>query len=208
MSTFEELKNSWEKNQVTITNSQGYDHAAFEKIVRSRTKKHTNTAMQYFWAAFVLQIAVYALLAHVIVKYGGDIETLLLSVTGLLLFLPFTIMLMTKYKRMAVAKPEEGNTITSLFNYVMRRYSLLKEFYKFKRRYEFLLIPLSSMIGVFLVFKLYVPGSVEKNLMGAIITFVITLTSCILAIRSENKKNFEKPLHQFQCLLEEFKVEG
>ncbi len=208
MPTFEEMKNIWEKDQITITNSQAYDHEAFEKIVRSRTKKHTNTAMQYFWAAFVMQILVYALFGHVMIKYGADIETLLLSVAGVLLFLPFTIMLMTKYKRMAVVKPEEGNTITSLFNFVTIRHNLLYSFYKFKRRYEFLLIPLSSMIGVFLVFKLYVPGGVETNLTGAIITFLITLISCILAIRSENKKNFEIPLHQFRKLLEEFKVEG
>jgi hypothetical protein len=207
MSTFEELENMWEKNQITIFHSQGYDHTDFEKIVRSRTKKHTNTAMQYFWASFVLQIVVYALFGHVIVKYGGDIETLLLSAAGILLFLPFTIMLMAKYKRMAVTRPEDGNSVTSLFNYVMTRYSLLQTFYKFKRRYEFLLIPLSSLIGVFLVFKLYVPGGVEKNLTGAAITFMITLICCIQAIRSENKKNFEKPLHHFRELLEEFKME-
>jgi hypothetical protein len=164
--------------------------------------------MQYFWASFVLQIVVYALFAHVIVKHGGDIETLLLSVAGVLLFLPFTIMLMTKYKRMALTRPEEGNSVTSLFNYVMTRYNLLQTFYQFKRRYEFLLIPLSSLIGVFLVFKLYVPGGVEKNLTGVVITFMITVISCILAIRSENKKNFEKPLHHFRELLEEFKIEG
>jgi hypothetical protein len=108
---------------------------------------------------------------------------------------------------MALTRPEEGNSVTSLFNYVMTRYNLLQTFYQFKRRYEFLLIPLSSLIGVFLVFKLYVPGGVEKNLTGAVITFMITVISCILAIRSENKKNFEKPLHHFRELLEEFKME-
>jgi len=208
MSTFEEIENLWDKSEATSTHRKTYDPLAFEKLVRSRTKKHTNTAMQYFWAAFVLQIVVYALFSHVIIKYGADIETLLLSVAGVLIFLPFTIMLMTKYKRMAVAKPKEGNTITSLFNYVMSRYNLLQSFYKFKKRYEFWLIPISSMIGVFLTFKLNVPGGVEKNLTGAIITFIVMLASCIQAIRSENKKNFEAPLEQFRKILEEFKVDG
>jgi hypothetical protein len=207
MSTIKEIENMWEKSQVTITPNQAYDQAAFAKIVRSRTKKHTNTAMQYFWGAFALQIGVYALFGHVIIKYAFNIETLLLSAAGVLLYIPFTVMLMTKYKRMALVRPD-GNNVTSLFAYVMNRYHLLNTFYKFKRHYELVLIPVSSLIGVLIIFNLYVPGGVLGNVTGAAITFCITLMSCIIAIRLENKKNFETPLEQFRELLEEFKFEG
>jgi len=207
MSTFEELKKVWDENQRTVSVPNYYDQTAIEKIVRSRTKKHTNTAMQYFWAAFVLQILVYALLSHVMIKYGSDIETLLFSSAGVLLFLPFTIVLMKKFKRMAITKPEEGNTGTSLYNYVVKQRGLLQSFYTFKKRYELILIPLSTVIGVFLTFKLYVPGGVEENITGAVVTFVIAIISCILAILSENKKSFEQPLHDLNLLLNEFKAE-
>jgi hypothetical protein len=207
MSTFEEIQNMWDKNQGTVARSEVYDHNTFEKIVRSRAKRYTNAAMQYFWAAFVLQIVVYALFGHVMIKYAFDIQALLLSVAGVLLYLPFTIMLMKKYKRIALARPE-GNTVTSLFTYVMTRYNLLKTFYTFKKRYELVLIPLSSMIGVLLVFNLYVPGGAVENITGAIITFGITLASCALAIRLENKKHFDIPLRDFRMLMEEFKVEA
>jgi hypothetical protein len=67
---------------------------------------------------------------------------------------------------------------------------------------------LSSAIGVFLTFKLFVPGGVQENSTGAIITFAVTLISCILAIRSENRRNFAEPLYQLEKVMEEFEHEG
>jgi len=209
MTTLEELKKKWDENKDTTSGPLAYDEVALEKIFKSRVKKHTNKAMQYFWASFVLQIIVYALLSHVIVKYWSDSEMLLFSLGGVLLFLPFTIMLMKKFKRIAATKlTGENNTGISLHQYVLRHHALLLSFYNFKKRYEHVLIPLSSAIGVFLTFKLYVPGGVQQHPAGAGITFVITLLSCAMAIRSENKKSFEQPLHQLQEILDEFKSEA
>jgi hypothetical protein len=207
MTTLEELKKKWEENQSTP--SVAYDSFALEKIFKSRVKKHTNRAMQYFWASFALQILVYALLSHVIVKYWSDTEMVLFSLGGVLLFLPFTIMLMKKFKRIATTKlSANGNTGTSLHQYVLQHHALLRSFYNFKKRYELVLIPLSSAIGIFLTFKLYVPGGVEQHPAGAVVTFVITLFSCATAIYSENKKSFEQPLSQLRQILNEFKSES
>src|SRR5688500_4480324 len=112
---------------------------------------------------------------------------------------------MKKFKQMAIIKTDDKNSGASLRNYVLQHYTLLRSFYSFKKKYELLLIPLSSAIGVFLTFKLFVPGSVEQNINGAIITFVITLASCFWSIRLENQKSFERPLHELEKLTEEFK---
>lgn len=208
MSTLEELKKLWASNNAFVSTPPSYDHVALKKIVTTRTNRHLSAAMQYFWGAFVLQIIVYALLGHVMIRYGGDRETLMFCTAGVLLFLPFTIMLIQKFKRMAITKPEDGATGTSLFNYVFQQHTLLNSFYTFKKRYELLLIPLSTAIGVFLTFKLYVQGGVMAHQAGAIVTFAITLTSCAVAIFSENRKNFEQPLQQLRELLDEFKKEG
>jgi hypothetical protein len=206
MSTLDDLKKSWNETQSTAS-EKFYDDRSLKNIVKSRTRKHMKQSMHYFWASFFLQILVYALFSHVLIKYGGDIEVLLFCLAGIALFLPFTIVLIKKFKQMAIIKADDKNSGASLRNYVHQHYTLLKDFYSFKKKYELLLIPLSSAIGVFLIFKLFVPGSVEQNINGAITTFVITLASCFWSIRLENQNSFERPLHELEKLTEEFKRE-
>lgn len=203
MSTLDEIKKNWDNN--TTASGQHYDHAAMQKIYKSRVNKHLRAAMQYFWASFALQIIVYALLSHVLIKYWSDTETLLYGIGGVLLYIPFTVTLMRKFKRMAIVKPREGHTGVSLYQYVLEQHALLSGFFTFKKRYELVLIPLSAAIGVFLTFKLFVPGGVLQHMSGAAITFAITIASCVAAIVAENKKSFEQPLHQLSEILREFK---
>lgn len=205
MSTLEELKQKWGENRSTVSGTDTYDRNTLEKIFKSRVKNNTNAAMQYFWASFALQLLVYALFSHVIIKYWSDPALRYFSIGGILLYIPFTIMLMNKFKRIARAKLTSGNnTATSLRQYLQQHRTLLLGFYNFKKRYEFFLIPISCAIGVILTFKLYVPGGVDENQIGALITFIITLFSCVAAIRSENKKSFQQPLHKLQEILDEF----
>jgi hypothetical protein len=113
---------------------------------------------------------------------------------------------------MAVAKPKiitaAGERETSLYNYVQHQRVLLESFFQFKKRYEIILVPLASAIGIFLTFKLYVPGGVQAHQEGAIITFGLTLLSCFLAIYSENKKSFEEPIRELNGILDDLKREG
>jgi len=207
MSTIEELKRVWDTNQETAQAYKRYDHETLGSIIKSRTKKNMKKSMQYFWGALFLQILVYALLSHVVIKYGGDTKTLSSGIAGIILYLPFTILLMKKFKQMAIVKPVHANSGRPLYQYVLQQRALLQSFYSFKKGYELLLVPLSTGIGVFLTFKLFVPGGVEENPMGAIITFLISLISMIASVRLENRKSFEQPIHEFSQLLNEFKTE-
>lgn len=206
MSTLEELKKEWEQKRNVPVTEQAYDEESFGKMIKSRVKKHTNVSMRYFWASFTLQLLVFALLSHVIVKYWNDWSIVLVGTVGVLLYVPFMIILMKRFKAIAVTRPQDS-TESSLQAYVNRRHELLQSFYRFKRRYELFLIPLVSAIGVWLVFQLWVPGGVYAYPSGAVITFGITLISCIAAIWSENKKSFEEPLSQLRQVLDEFKNE-
>ena len=94
MLTIDQLKQKWGENQATSPIPGKLDNDSFHKIVKSRVKKHTNIAMQYFWASFTLQIIVYALLSHVILRYWGDSEIVYMAAAGILLFIPFTVILM------------------------------------------------------------------------------------------------------------------
>jgi uncharacterized membrane protein YjjP (DUF1212 family) len=69
-----------------------------------------------------------------------------------------------------------------------------------------MLIPVSAAIGVFLFFRLYLPGGVQAFPVGAFITYALTLLSCYWAIRVENKKSFSEPLQQLEAILQEYQA--
>jgi hypothetical protein len=207
MSTFEELKNVWKAADESKLIHEPYDRKTFQNIIKSRMKNNMKKSMNYFWGSFFLQILVYALLTHVTLKYARDVETLMFGIGGILLFLPFTVVLLKKFKRMAIAKPEDRNSGKSLYQYVLQQHTLLESFFVFKKRYEMLLVPLSTAIGVFLTFKLFVPGGVVENPIGAIITFLITIITMVVSTRMENKRSFEQPLLDLKQLLNDFKMD-
>ena len=171
------------------------DEQTFNKMIRTRTRKHTSEAFNYFWASFVLQIMVYAMLGHVIIKYWGDLA-MILSVAGLAVYIPFTFVFMNKYKGMAIASGPINAVIT-------QRVALLESFYTFKKRYELVLIPVATFVGTFIVFELWVPGSVWAFPQGAMITFFASLAGSLYAIRTENKKSFDIPLSKLRLILED-----
>jgi hypothetical protein len=206
MSTLEELREIWQQNG--NVESGAFTQPSFDKLIKSRVSKHTKSSLSYFWASFTLQIIVYALFSHVIFKPGQTATVLYTSIAGLILYIPFTIVLLRTFKKLATEKPLTQSEIdTSLYEFVSRQQALLRRFYHFKKWYEGFLIPLSCLVGVFLVFELYVPGGVNEYRQGATITFLVALASCIAAIYAENQKSFILPIKQLQAVLDEFKEE-
>ncbi|MEO7990031.1 MAG: hypothetical protein ABI663_10845 [Chryseolinea sp.] len=203
METLDELKKQWSN---ALIEPGMYTEVSLKKIIKSRVNNHLKTSMQYFWASFALQILVYALLSHVIIKYLNDLTIVGPGVFGILLFIPFTITLMKKFKRMATSHLHEANA-TSINDYISKQRELLESFFTFKKRYETILIPLSAAVGVLLTFNLYVPGGASAHVIGVLLTYVLTLISCYLAIRSENKKSFVQPLKQLDSILNEYKLQ-
>jgi hypothetical protein len=205
MSILEESKKIWEQKENAGAVPAIYTPASLGKIIRNRVKKHTKNSLKYFWASFAMQVIVYSLLSHVIFKYWQNGTILYFAIAGVLLFIPFTIMLLQKFKKLVTENPSQHQNIgTSLRDYVFRQQALLRNFYNFKKWYEFFLTPLSCAIGVSHVFELYLPGGVREHWRGAVIIFVISLVSCVAAAYSENKKSFIRPIKQLQNILDEF----
>jgi hypothetical protein len=197
-----ELKAIWKHQEVAL-HKQDYDLLSFEKLIKSRMRKHTSKVMTYFWSSFTLEMGVFALLCHVMIRYWHESPLFVISLIGVLLHLPFTYMLMRKFKAMAVTRPVDSSA-TSLYLYIKRRHDLLSTFYAFKRRYEVFLIPISILIGCYLVFELYIPGEGFGYWNTFWILVVTTIISCAFALRRENKDHFEEPLSQYRLLLDEF----
>ncbi|SFH07927.1 hypothetical protein [Pontibacter chinhatensis] len=207
MPTLDELKQKWNVEQSDLRVAAPYDAATFNHIIRTRMKKQNNSIFRYFWATFTLHIIVYALLSHVAIRYGVDTDVLLLCLLGFGVTVPFTAIMLKRYKQMAVAKFNRTSE-ASIYTYVSEQRRRLAGFYTFKKRYDLVLIPLLSAIGVILVFNLYFPGGVTAFLTGAIVTYLLTLLSCFLAIQNENKKYFLRPLQELQAILDDYKSEG
>jgi hypothetical protein len=203
MKTLEEIREQCIKNLNTSSISQSYSAESLEKVFRKRVMKHTNKAMKYFWASFTLQILVYGLLSHVIIRSWMEVPAMVLGLGGILLFIPFTVMLMKKFKALAKASMTRAGAST-LHGYVLQQHTLLQSFYTFKKRYELILIPLASAIGTILTFQLFVPGGTLGNINGVFITFGLTVFSCFMAIIAENKKSFDQPLEELRKILNEF----
>jgi hypothetical protein len=201
MKTLEELKKDWALNPAHATH---VGQSELSRVVRTRVKKHLNTSMQYFWGALVLQILVYALLTHVGIKYYYDPYTVAPALLGIALYVPFTWILLSRFKKMALSSTRRSGEGMPVREYIHNQKELLQGFLAFKKRYEWILIPISTAIGVLLVFKLYVPGGVAAFPQGAAITFALTLISCYMAIRRENARNFSAPLSRLSELENEY----
>ena len=211
MKTIDELRLQWSSENTSATTNFSED--SFQKIVKSRVRKQSQQAFKYFWASFVLQIAVYALLGHVIIKslvqmFGARTTTYdagavaLLGFCGVALYVPFTFVLMKKFKAMATSSRTK-NADAPIREYAMKNYQLLSSFFKFKKVYELVLIPLSSALGTIVCFELWFPGGVLQFPTGAAMVFAITLLSCVWVIRDENKVYFERPIAELRVLLDE-----
>jgi hypothetical protein len=203
MDALDEMKGKWAKQNKT---GRRYDPNELLRVIRKRVQMHTRESMKYFWASFVLQIIVYALYTHAILRFIHDPIIVGFALVGIVIYIPFTFMLLREFKKLAVLKPDGNNT--SVQQFVTRKRNLLQDFFRFKLRYEWVLIPLSSLLGTILIFKIYVPGGPIANPNGVWITMTITLLSCYLAIRKENRKSFRIPLAELDNLLNEFSEES
>ena len=204
MSTLDELKKGWKTEAPISSESLLYDQADLLAIVKARSARQVNRTIQYFWASLTLQIIVYGLLSHVFIRSWGVSAVQWGCLAGVLLYLPFTIVLMRQFKRVAQASPGRTDMAISVQARIQQQYSSLRAFYRFKRGYEYGLIPLSTALGVWLTFMLYVPGGVLQHPTGAAITYLLSMLAFGWAIRRENRNHFEQPLSSLKEVLEEF----
>ena len=206
--SLESFKNTWKENQPAGSGMSNLDDKTMKAIIRSRTKKQLIAPMQYFWGAFVLQMILYAILTHIIIRFWSSMNIVLPALFACLLYLPFTFMLMSRFKKLAAIQPIlQADPNISLKDFVSRQYEAINDFFRFKKSYELFLIPISTAIGAYLFFEIYLPGGVLRYWNEAIFVFLITLLTSVLSILYENRKKFRKPLEDLRLILEDFKLE-
>lgn len=198
----EELKKSWEKDMSAPKVNGFLNRDSLHRIVKEKSNHQRNISMQYFWGSFTLQLIVYAYLSHVVIRYRTDTTLLLPAILMIVMYIPFTAILLKKFKAMAVLKTDESRSAgLPIREYIQRQHNLLSSFYRFKKRYEIVLGLMSMLIMIWIPFRLYVPGGVEAYPITALMIFLVSWISCALIVRDENKKYFKRPLRRLELIL-------
>ncbi len=200
MATLEELKRQWQSGTHP---ADRYDLKNYKQLIKQKMKKQQNSIFRYFWGTFVYHVMVYAMLTHVLIRYWSDSSVVLAALVGLAVTIPFTAIMVRRFGSMA-SKRLKTESRESIREFISHQLELLNAYFLFKNRYEWLMIPLQCAVGVFIVFRLFVPGGVQDHPVGAMIVFGLTIISCIAAIRLENRKSFTQPATDLKVLLKEW----
>ena len=99
MEPFNNIKEIWHTSNDERTGSPLVT-AKLELIIKKRIKRQKKILAGYFWASFFYQVLIYSFLSHFIIRFWNDWRFMILSVIGICLYIPFTILFMKKYKLM------------------------------------------------------------------------------------------------------------
>lgn len=184
------------------------DKNSLHAIVKKRANKQKGISMQYFWAVLVLQIIVYALLTNVIIRYWEDTALRTVCLFCFLLYVPFTVVLFRDFKQMAQlgARDDQGSAMP-LSNYILEQYRLLRRDYRFKQRYDFLLIAISVAIATWVILRIYFPGGVMAHPILAASIFFPSFFACVAVSRKDEKTHFQEPLKHLESIISDLNDE-
>lgn len=199
METFDTVRDFWQDANLG-TNPTLFIKEEVEDIINLRIKKEKKAIAGYFWLSLAFQILIYSFASHLVIKYWGDQQIMLLSVAGILLYIPLTLILLKKFK--AMYHPLVQNEL-DIHSNIKNQYRLLGQFFSFKKKFDLVSIPLTAVILTGILFKLYVPGGTEAYPTGSAIVCAGTILIYGVAAWFENKKHFIKPLRRLRSILED-----
>jgi len=177
-----------------------------QAIISSRVRKERKTVSQFVWAAIAYQIILYSFLTHTLVRHWGDIQTMLLCLAGAALYIPLTVALISRAKKL-FRRPSEalGSAVPDVFHKVEGEYARLADFFQFKKRMDWIGVPVSCAIIVLVTFTLFVEGGVKANPVAGFTIFALWVGMSLIAIHAENRKRFIAPLRHLEQVLEDLK---
>jgi hypothetical protein len=196
---FDEL---WEDGDVREPSLSPLSSQDLHRIVSSRVRREWRIVSKFVWAAVVYQIVLYSFLTHVLITRWGDERILLLCLSGVALYIPITSAWIRRVR--ALCRPVSsmvGSQVSDILHNVENEYARLADFYKFKKRVDWIGVPVSCAIIVVVTFTLFVKGGVEGNPLGSVVVFLLWLGMSLIAILAENKKRFLSPLRHLELVL-------
>ena len=204
MTPNDEIENVWKKCKAREAAPAPMTGKDLQAIISSRVRKELKTVSQFVLGAIVYQTILYSFLTHTLVRHWGDMQIMLLCFAAGALYIPLTIALVRKVTTLygcSSAKP--GSPVPDVFLKVESEYARLADFFQFKKRMDWIGVPVSCAIVVLVTFTLFVPGGVEANPVAGLAVFALWVGICLIAIRAENRKLFISPLRHLKQILDD-----
>ena len=177
-----------------------------QAIVSSRVRKELKTVSQFVWAAIAYQIILYSFLAHTLVRHWGETRIVLLCLAGAEFYIPLTVALIRRVGTLFGSPSEaRGSMVPDILHKVEAEYARLADFFQFKKRMDWIGVPISCAIIVLVTFTLFVKGGVEGNPWASVALFALWVGMSLIAIQAENRKRFVSPLLHLGQVLDDLK---
>ena len=201
-----EIENAWKKCKAREAAPAPMTETDLQAIISSRVRKELKTVSQFVWAAIVYQMILYSFLTHTLVRLWGNMQIMLLCFAAGAFYVPLTIALVRRVRTLcgrSTAKP--GSPVPDVFLKVESEYTRLADFFQFKKRMDWIGVPVSCAIIVLVTFTLFVPGGVAGNPVAGLAVFALWVGISVIAIHAENRKRFISPLRHPKQVLDEVK---
>jgi phosphatidylserine synthase len=95
--------------------------------------------------------------------------------------------------------------VPDVFLKVKGEYARLADFFQFKKRMDWIGVPVSCAIIVLVTFTLFVEGGVEGNPRASLAIFALWVGMSLIAVQAENRKRFISPLRHLEQVLNDLK---
>jgi len=201
-----EIENVWKECKAREAVPAPMTGKDLQAIISSRVRKELKTVSQFVWGAIVYQIILYSFLTHTLVRHWGDMQIMLLCFAAGAIYIPLTIALVRRVRTLygcSTAKP--GSPVPDVFHKVGGEYARLADFFQFKKRMDWIGVPVSCAIIVLVTFTLFVEGGVERNPLAGLAFFTLWVGMSLAAIHAENRKRFIAPLRNLEQIIDDLK---
>jgi len=196
MKSLDEAKKCWNANREL----KDLPENALREIVRQRVRKEKKVLFEYFWASYFWQFIIYVAMTRLIILFWGDWRVVSICFVGILIYVPFTTIFIKKFTWMA---GKTNGSSQSLYSNLKVQWDKMNDFFVFKKRFDWLGIPVSCFILTLIIFKLWVPGGWEEHVAGALIVYLFAIAAFLTATVMENKKKFKEPLYKLGLIIKE-----
>jgi hypothetical protein len=205
MEEMNEIKNLWARSRDqrvdTYTNLNSKEMIT---LIKSRIKKEKKKTYEYIMALGVWQLLIYSFMSHLVVKYWGDWSIMGYALGGMLLYIPYTVVYARKFTGKNLRSLTQPNSpLETIKINLKNQYTLLAEFFSFKKKFDLVGIPLSCFIILMLLSNLRIIPGVASHVTMGIILYLIYLAMFITATIIDNRKRFKLPLQHLKVVLEE-----